>query len=80
MHTVAVKVDIVPLNWLNEILNLIPVLESINDEGLFTTPFIEALKDIAIMLNREAFNYFFLPFIAQLGVSVTYFSLYATSE
>ena len=64
MQTVAVKVDIVPLNWLSDILNLLPVLESITDEDLFTTPFIEALKDVVIMLNREAFNYFFLPFTA----------------
>ena len=61
-------------------LSIIPILESIDDMKLYTTPFIDALKELAIMLNREAFNWCFLPFMLQLTSSVTYFNFIALNE
>ena len=61
-------------------LSLIPILESIDDEKLYTTPFIDAMKELAIMLNREAFNWCFLPFMLQVASSVTYFNFIALNE
>ena len=80
------KVSVVPLHWIKDtvesdkMLSLIPIIESINDEKLFTSPFIEVLKEIVIMLHKIAFNYCFLPFVAQLIVCVTYFSQFVMSE
>ena len=57
-----------------QLLDLIPILESIEDEKLYTTPLVEALKETAIMLNKYAFNWGFLPFLLQVIVCVLYFS------
>ena len=61
-------------------LNLIPILESIDDEALYTTPFVDALKEATIMLKKEAFNKCFLPFVLQTMVCVVYFSFYVMSD
>ena len=61
-------------------MTIIPILDAIDDEDLYTTGFVDALKESAIMLNKEAFNYCFLPFVLQVAVCVAYFSLYALSE
>ena len=79
-----VKVDLVPLDWITDLedskghklLSLIPILESIEDEELYTTPFIDALKEATIMLKKEAINNCFIPFLFQLFVTVAYFSFY----
>ena len=86
MQTIGVKVYIVPLNWINDsedtvkIMSLLPILETINDEKLYTTPFIEALKEVVITLNKEAFNWCFVPFLIQLINCITYFSFFVMGE
>ena len=85
---VFVQVDLVPLDWIvnqdgsqgHKLLSLIPILESIDDEQLYTTPFVDALKVAAIMLKKTAFNVCFLPFILQMIVSVIFLSLYVMNE
>ena len=87
-QTVFVKVDLVPLDWIvnldgskgHKLLSLIPILESIDDEELYTTPFVDALKAAAIILKKTAFNMCFLPFVFQMIVSVIYFSTYVMAE
>ena len=77
-----------PLDWIQDkkdsnghkLLTIIPILDSIDDIELYITNFVDALKESAIMLNREAFNYCFLPFMIQVGVCVAYFSFYALDE
>ena len=86
-QTLFVSVDLVPLDWVvekdsktNRILNLIPILESIGDEELYTTPFIDALKAATIILKTYAFDFCFIPFIIQIATSLFYFSLYVLRE
>ena len=86
MQTVRVKVDIVPLNWMrgsiDEICNLIPIVHRLLvDDKMFVTPFVkETLLELVVMLNREVFNWFFLPFLVQLLFSMIYFGMFALSE
>ena len=87
-QAVFVKVDIVPLDWIinldqfegHKLLSLIPILESIDDEQLYTTHFIDAMKELAIMLNREAFNWCFLPFMLQVVTCCAYFNFIVLNE
>ena len=88
-QTVLVQVNLVPLDWIvnqdgskdnHKLLSLIPLLESIDDEELYTTHFVDSLKAAAIMLKKTAFNLGFLPFTVQMIVSVLYFSFFVLSE
>ena len=80
-----VNASLIPLDWILEkenysgqkLLSLYNILGLIDDEELYTTPFIEALKGLALIHNKEAFNCCFLPFLVQIIVSVVYFSVYA---
>ena len=83
-----VEVNLVSLDWIvsqdgsegHKLLSLIPILESIDDEELYTTPFIDALKEATIMLKKEVINYCFIPFLLQLLVTIAFFSFYVQSE
>ena len=83
-----VKVDLVPLDWIvcksgqtcHKLLKLIPILESIDDEALYSTPFVDALKEATIILKKALFNYCFVPFVLQTVFTVIYFSFYAMSD
>ena len=85
VQTVQVKASLIPLDWIVEnkksgghrLLSLYNILGIIDDEELYTTPFIEALKALALIHNKEAFNYCFLPFLLQIIVCNVYFSMYA---
>ena len=87
MQTIFVNVDLVPLDWIltnaksksHKLLDLIPIIESIDDNELYTSNFIGALKESVLMLNKEAFNWCFVPFVLQGIVSVVYFSLFTLS-
>ena len=88
MQTVRVKIDVVPLNWMrsssdeNIICSLIPIVHQLLvDDKMFATPFVkEALLELAVLLNKEVFNWFFLPFLVQLFFTVIYFGMFALSE
>lgn len=77
-----------PLNWISDngtskvdkALDIIPILFSIDDEELYKTPFVEALKAIAIKYNIITFNRYFLGFIIQLISCVLFFSLFSSDR
>ena len=61
----------IPIDWIvtenskkHRLLTLYDILGIIEDEQLYTTPFIEAMKNLALIHNKEAFNYCFIPFLA----------------
>ena len=58
-------------------MDAIPLLESIDDEELYTTPFMEAIKESLTLLKETAFNFCFLPFVAQWVASLYYFTIFA---
>ena len=78
----------IPVNWLvndqnsnkNRLLSLYDILGIIEDEQLYTTPFIEGMKELALIHNKEAFNYCFIPFFVQTIFAVIYFSNYVIDE